>query len=422
MSADSAADTTIIVAIISLISSVIVACLTFIFDRQNKESQRKLDADLKRMEFQNEEGLKNVEHRNAEKLRYLEDALDLQKSQRDARLDYEYEARKRLYHELEPLIFLHVEDSDDAYHHIKELANMARSGTLSIKLGMSTDNNEDNYYLKATIYKLIRPMAVFRLMQRHLTSYDLQLDDYFRLQYILAKCLYFSCTDDYYVALGSKQRKDWEPCLICAYEGHLKHPEEKKEKSSHPDHIVYNILGMTRGVIDNLANSLIKFNENEKTYRVMTFGEFEELHFGKEHNSVTPSMLKVCQIFSSMKIDNRDYYPIYVLIWRILVLHACIYSIMKNLAGQKHVSQQHSAEKVIENRIDTEEINERVAYFLEKEAFNFNWVTEDENKCNPQTSKREMEGDFHHSLFAIKKYLHDWLENNYEEPVRTTSR
>jgi hypothetical protein len=412
--------TTIVVAIISLISSVIVACLTFIFDRRNKESQKKLDTDLKRIEFQNEERLKNMEHRNAEKLRHLEYALDLQKSQRNARLDYEYEARKRLYHELEPLIFLHVEDSDDAYHHIIELASMARSGTLSVKLGMSTDNKEDNYYLKATIYKLIRPMAVFRLMQRRLTSYDLQLEDYFRLQYILAKCLYFSSTDNYYVALGSKEKKDWEPCLICAFEGYLKLPEEKKEKSSHPDHIVYNILGITRGVIDNLANSLIKFSENDKTYRVMTFDEFEELHFGKGHTSVTPSMLKLCQLFSMMNINNRDFYPIYVLIWRILVLHACIYSIMKNLAGQKHVSQQHSAEKVIENRIDKDEINERVAHFLEKEALNFNWVIEDEKKCNPLTSKREMEEHFCHSLYAIKKYLHDWLENNYEEPVRPT--
>ena len=223
---------------------------------------------------------------------------------------------------------------------------------------------------------------------------------------------------NYYVALGSKDKKDWEPCLICAFEGYLKHPEEKKEKSSHPDHIVYNILGMTRGVLDNLANSLIKFDENDKTYRVMTFGEFEETHFGKEHASATPSVLKLCDLFSSMNIRNRDFYPIYVLIWRILILHACIYSIMKNLAGQKHTTQQHSIEKNTENRIDRNEINDRIDYFLGKEASNFNWVMEDEKKYSPQITRRQMEEDFCHSLFAIKKYLHDWLQNNYEEPVR----
>lgn len=121
---------------------------------------------------------------NQTKLKGLEEW----KAEQDARREYEYEARKRLYRELEPLIFLLVEHSENAYNHIRELANMARSGNLSINL--STTDSKDNYYLKATIYKLILPMAVFRLMQRSLTLYDLQLEDYFRIQYILAKFLY----------------------------------------------------------------------------------------------------------------------------------------------------------------------------------------------------------------------------------------
>lgn len=48
---------------------------------------------------------------NQSKLKKLEEVT----AEQNARRDYEYEARKRLYHDLEPLVFLHVEDSDNAY-------------------------------------------------------------------------------------------------------------------------------------------------------------------------------------------------------------------------------------------------------------------------------------------------------------------
>jgi hypothetical protein len=364
---------------------------------------------------------------NQSKLKKLEEA----KAEQDARRDYEYEARKRIYHELEPLIFLHIEDSDRAYNHIKELANMAKLGTLSANLTLSGDLVEDNYYLKATIYKLIRPMAVFSLMQQHLTSYDIQLDDYLRLQYILAKCLYFSCTDDYYVALGSKKKEDYKLCLICRFHGSLKHPEDK-EKREHPNHIVYNILGMTQGVTDSLANSLIKFDDNDNTYRVMTFDEFQIKHFDK-YVKMTPSMQKICEVISKMNFNNfknREDFPRYVLLWRILVLHACIYSVMKYLR-QKQSQQQ-------DNPNTTHEILNQIGNFIEKEkqAKEFNWVLQS-NKFSPEEStkleeyynklsfddiQKNLEEHYTLSLDAIQKYLEDWLPSNYDNPIKRTKK
>ena len=347
---------------------------------------------------------------NQTKLKKMEEA----KAEQDARRDYEYEARKRIYHELEPLIFMHVEDSDRAYNHIKELANMARLGTLSANLTFSADLTEDNYYLKATIYKLIRPMAVFRLMQQHLTSYDLQLDDYFRLQYILAKCLYFSCTDDYYVALGSKKKEDWKYCLVCIFHGDLKHPEEKIEEVEHPNHIVYNILGMNEGVTDNLANSLIIFDDNDKNYRVMNFDEFQTKHFDK-YVRIRPSMQKICELISKMNLRNKEDYPKYVLLWRIMVLHACIYNVMKYLKSQK----QHQQEN-----IGIDEITKRIDIFLDKEKEEkereFYWVLK--NKKSSPEENAKMDEHYDTSLEGIKKYLHDWLASNYEKPVKRTAK
>jgi hypothetical protein len=194
------------------------------------------------------------------------------RAEQNARREYEYEARKRIYHEFEPLIFILSEDSIGAYGHIKELANMASLGQLHVKLSTITEKDKDgdnNDYLKTTIYKLILPMAVFRLMQRHLTSFDLHLDNYFRLQYALAKCLYFSCADNYYIALGGKAPSDFKLCLICEFGGLLKDSEETAKKN-HPNHIVVNILNINTGMIDSLANSLIKFDDNDKIYRIIS--------------------------------------------------------------------------------------------------------------------------------------------------------
>jgi hypothetical protein len=48
------------------------------------------------------------------KLKHLESELANKAAERDARRDYEYEAKKRLYHEIEPYLFLFSELSESA--------------------------------------------------------------------------------------------------------------------------------------------------------------------------------------------------------------------------------------------------------------------------------------------------------------------
>jgi uncharacterized membrane-anchored protein YhcB (DUF1043 family) len=64
------------VAVIALVASIITAVVTAIFSKRN---------DIR---------LKQIEHE-----------LDTKKAEQDARRDYEYEAKKRLYQESEPILF-----------------------------------------------------------------------------------------------------------------------------------------------------------------------------------------------------------------------------------------------------------------------------------------------------------------------------
>src|SRR5918996_1821298 len=150
----------IVTAIIALVSSVITAIITAIFTKKNEM-----------------------------RLRHLENDLAEKKAEHDARRDYEYEAKKRLYQECEPILFQFAELSESALKRIYALARNAREGNLGPdRYWLFTDQ----YFIRSTIYRLLAPMAAFKILQHRLTGIDLELDRSINLQYTLAKNLYYT--------------------------------------------------------------------------------------------------------------------------------------------------------------------------------------------------------------------------------------
>jgi hypothetical protein len=139
-----AEQTDVIIAIITSAISLVTAAVTAIFVRKNDS-----------------------------RLKYLENKLAIERAEQDARRDYEYEARKRLYQECEPILFQFAELSESALRRIHALARNAKDGNLGPeRYWLSTDH----YFIKSTIYRLVAPMAAFKLLQHRLTSIDLKLD------------------------------------------------------------------------------------------------------------------------------------------------------------------------------------------------------------------------------------------------------
>jgi hypothetical protein len=81
---------------------------------------------------------------NQNKLKQLEKI----KAQENALLDYQYEARKRLYHELEPLLFLLTEHSENALKRIENFAKAAKDGQLYW-------SSSPGYYMQSTLVSII---------------------------------------------------------------------------------------------------------------------------------------------------------------------------------------------------------------------------------------------------------------------------
>jgi hypothetical protein len=112
----------------------------------------------------------------ARRLAGIQSELQEQRDARKARSDYEYEARKRLYSVYEPMKFQLVELIGQALRRISALSLAAPEiGT---------------YEQVATIYELLAPAALVRMLDRNLTLADMHLEPQVSIEYGLIKAAY----------------------------------------------------------------------------------------------------------------------------------------------------------------------------------------------------------------------------------------
>jgi hypothetical protein len=214
-------------------------------------------------------------------LETIKASIQEQTGQRSARRDYEYDARKRLYVEIEPLLFQLYESAEEFTYRIASLARTYRNGNL----GQGTNSwiNHDGYYLKATAYKWIHPTLIFRLFQSRLTFVDLKLDDIIRLRYLLLRCLVFSFTDAYEFA-GIEPTlpydPDWEQTKFTAKSREVFHPQ-----------------GLVLGDLENMMDELTA--SEDKPRRIPFFSEFEKLIQTRDNQSSSlQTVLEILRGFS----------------------------------------------------------------------------------------------------------------------------
>ncbi len=267
----------IILALVAALTSLIVAGVSYFSTRKNTHDIESVKANL------------------AEKL-----------AGKNARRDYEYEARKRLYQQYEPLFFQLIELSESALRRIEGLARSASQGNLMPDhTGWLAPNDYYyDYYMASTIYRLLAPLAVVKLMQRLLTLVDLTVDPHINNQYALAKWLYMSFTEDFALA-RIKPCLDYDP----NHEKRLEKQRRKPEK--------YWRQGIFAGVLDNAVEALLVHDPNE-FMRCMSFGEFESTYkTSQEHK-----FYAFIELFKNFHPKTRP------VLWRVLITQAYLYKAM----------------------------------------------------------------------------------------------
>jgi hypothetical protein len=279
-------------------AAIITAVLGFVSIRKNQRDLELLRAEINARKDE-------VDARRERDMELLRGEISNQKGDLDARRDYKYEAHKRLYIECEPLLFQLAELSEHALYRVYSLSRTARNGDLPDWL------QGDGYYKCSTIYRLIVPLIILRLIQRRLTFIDLSLDNHIAGQYALLKFVYLTFTDAFDFA-----RMD-PPIPYDPNVGNW-----QQARSSNPSK--HWRQGLNVGTLDNAIDALLTPKD---TVPWMSYGQFEAAF--RDPNSTTS---KAVQAFSDML---EGFHPRHrPILWRMLTAQCHIYQkILESRSG-----------------------------------------------------------------------------------------
>lgn len=245
----------------------------------------------------------------------LEKRLESEGKAEDARRDYEYDARKRLYRECEPLLFQARELAVDARGRITGLAIAARN----------SDIREDGtgwlanmrYYALSTCYSLFAPASAYLVVQRRLTDFDLGLEPRIHIQYELLRLLYASFSDDFGLAqaIGLEYRPD---------DADTGMPNRDRLLVEQPS--VYRRQGLYRGTMSLVGDAFVA--KEAGVLRCKTFSEFY-VEAQREHSPigrVLPELLDLVQGFHPARCP---------VLWLVFAEQRMLYDVLLQYSNMK---------------------------------------------------------------------------------------
>jgi DNA-binding transcriptional LysR family regulator len=282
----------IIIALVTGGIGFVVAVVNLYFGQRNQRSlerfKTELNKEAERTKTQFQKEIEVVKAQWADR-----------NSAEAAKRDYQYEARKRLYQQIEPLLFQLYEALEEAHYRVRSLARSSRRGDIS-----GNQNSwlaTEGYYLKSTVYKIILPAVIFRLLQRRMTFVDIDVDQVVGLRYRLLKLYSRSFTDDFVFALLA-------PKLL--YD-----PDNDNWRNlAMQEPAVYLRQGLFLGDLENIADALL-IREDGGDIRPMLFSEFQGT---LDNSATTDSMKKLTQLFRMFTPERKP------VLRRMLITQACL--------------------------------------------------------------------------------------------------
>lgn len=266
-------------AVIAGATSILVSALTQFFGLFSGSRLERLRSEM----------LKQIESARAE--------LSDLNSSRSARRDYEYDARKRLYAEIEPLLFQLFEAVEQSYYRVRSLARSSRQGSL----GQHERSwlNHNGYYLRSTLYYMILPAVIFRLIRNRMTFIDLDLDQQISTKYFLTKIYAYSFTDDF--ALASSGRK-------LPYD-----PDGSGTEQGPPAAGTSSRQGLVFGDLDSVLDLMLKADGSHT--RAISFGEFDAL---LSNPTIPETLIELINIYLNFDPLSKP------VLARMLLVQACL--------------------------------------------------------------------------------------------------
>jgi hypothetical protein len=203
-----------------------------------------------------------------------------------------------LYNKFEPLLFLLNDYSESAIKRIEELARESKSKKSDPEKEPYIENP---YFLSNTIYKLLLPLVIFKLMQKNLTLYDLNLVPAIAVQYAILKQIYLSFSSDIGIA-KYEPKLDYKPYPNPSLSQIEQNPRKFKKQ------------GIVIGDIDIIVESLL---DGDTKDNIISYGRFVQKYF--KDNSVNNELDRIKKLFERY---DPELQPI---TWRILLMQYLLY-------------------------------------------------------------------------------------------------
>ncbi len=238
-----------------------------------------------------------------ERIAELNDRLGRTKADRDALRDYEYEARRRLYRECEPLVFQLLEACDAARRRIETLARVCGSVT-----GNGTQvpwiERDDNRL--STLYRIAAPAAAFTILRDKLTLFDLALDQRIHFHYQLARLALEVFSHDASLATSGSNPLPYRP------------EEELLPEGDAPPQ-VYSRQGIVDADIEALLGVMIDHRGDRP--RLLSYPQFLEIARGPDKPEA--------QAILGVDYLLRDFEPMRrPVLWRLLRVQFVLYTLI----------------------------------------------------------------------------------------------
>jgi hypothetical protein len=269
-------------------------------------------------------------NKNEKEIENLRNELEIKKDEKNARQDYEYEARKRLYQKFDPLLFQFNELGENSLKRIRAFARESRNNKLIEWL-----SNSNGYYFTNSIYRLIAPLSVFKLMQEELTIYDMNLVPKIRTQYYIIKSISHTLSHDFKLANA-------EPRI--PYDPHSESNSQMMDKTGR------RTQGFVQGKLDQLVDIFIVQENinNVLRKRLISYGEFENLY---------PELRKSGKLNMAIELFS-DFHPqTKPILWRILITQAILYNSILIL------NYKHSNDLEVSSPVTDFTYEEKMSYF-----------------------------------------------------------
>lgn len=230
--------------------------------------------------------------RSETELAQLQSQLTEEQSERAARRDYVYEARKRLYAEFQPVLFQMVERCSGAVGRIKGMAEGTRTGLILRPSRLGAGWQDDPYHMISTCWDLLAPLALFRIGQQKLMGVDMSVDAVTGWQYLLAREYYSSWN------MGDE---------LAAEEPALPFNDEEQETREH----------ILSGHLEQIADCLIR-RDKQGQPSCISFSEFSSAFF---------KVPEFIEAMAHITLPLTNFHPQRKpVLWRLLLTQAHLYA------------------------------------------------------------------------------------------------